>query len=186
MKHRGVSQKLLVAVVVVCLSGLRGTQAETRASQTEHEDIVQAEKAVLASLAIAISPRGASLCVQTPVACVGPDRLELAMSLLAARNTPESLRALAGLVRFRLDGAYAEDYDDLLLGKGKAIQPFLAALSSQALHEQCKKEFAELIRESGATLGDVREEYACRSEEAIKADVSSTLDAIQHHRQPEP
>jgi immunity protein 57 of polymorphic toxin system len=186
MEHRGVSQKLLAAVVVVCLSVLHGTRAETRASQTEHEDIVQAEKAVLASLAIAISPRGASLCVQTPVACVGPDRLELAMSLLAARNTPESLRALAGLVRYRLDGAYAENYDDLLLAKGKTIQPYLVALSPQALHEQCKKEFAELLRASGSTLGDVHEEYACRSEGAIKADVSSTLDAIQHHRQPEP
>lgn len=170
--------------MVVCLCVIYEPQAESRTS--EHEDIVQAEKAVLASLVVTVSPRGASLCVQTPVACVGPDRLELAMSLLAARNTPESLRALAGLVRFRLDGAYAEGYDDLLLRKGKAIQPFLVALSPQALHEQCKKEFAELIRESGATLGDVREEHACRSEQAIKADVSSTLDAIQHHRQPEP
>lgn len=81
---------------------------------------------------------------------------------------------------------HMQNYDDLLLAKGKAIQPYLVALSPQALHEQCKREFAELIRASGSTLGDVREEYACRSEDSIKADVSSTLDAIQHHRQPEP
>src|SRR5215469_13999718 len=80
------------------------------ARKAEREDINQGQRAVLASLAIATSSSGARLCVQTPVACVGPDRLELGMSLLAARNTNASLRALANLVRFKLDGAYSEDY----------------------------------------------------------------------------
>jgi hypothetical protein len=110
--------------------------------------------------------------------------LELAMSLVATRNSPESLRALAWLVRYRLDGGYSEDYHDLLIGKGHAIEPFLRSLSAERLHEECKKEFAELMRTSGSMLGDVREEYVCRSEEAIRSDVSSTLEAIRSHRQP--
>lgn len=175
----------LIAMVASCLCGSGGAQTKSPASGHEREDIAQAEKTVLASLAVTTSPRGQSLCIETPIACVGPDRLELAMSLLAARNSPDSLRALAGLVRYGLDGAFAEDYDDLVIGKGQVIEPVLVALSPQRLHEQCKKEFAGLMHTSGSALGEVREQYVCRSENEIKADISSTLDAIRHQRKPE-
>jgi hypothetical protein len=175
----------LIAVVAFCLCGGGSAQTKSPASGHERDDIAQAEKTVLASLAVATSQRGQSLCIETPIACVGPDKLELAMSLLAARSSPESLRALAGLVRYGLDGANSEDYHDLVIGKGQAMEPVLVALSPQRLHAQCQKEFAELMRTSGSALGEVRENYVCRSEEEIKADISSTLDAIRHHRKPE-
>ena len=178
-------QKIIAVVAMVCLCGFQQIRAHSRTSRTEREDISQAENAILASLAVETSPRGASLCVEKPVACVGPERLELAMSLIAARNTPGSLRALASLVRYKLDGAYAEDYDALVIQKGTAIQPFLVALSPKRLHETCKKEFAQLMGSSASALGEVREEYVCRTEESIASDVRLTLDAIRHHRQPE-
>lgn len=178
-------RRLFVAAVAMCLCGLGDAQTKSLPNRHEREDIAQAEKTVLASVAVATSPRGQSLCIETPIACVGPDELELAMSLIAARNSPESLRALAGLVRYGFDGAFSEDYHDLVIGKGHAIQPLLVALSPRRLREQCKKEFAELMRTSGPALGEVREEYVCRSENEIKTDISSTLDAIRNHRRPE-
>lgn len=176
---------LALASAAMCLYGVMKARTAPPASRGEPEGIRQAEGAVLASLAVATSPRGQSLCIQTPIACVGPDRLELAISLLAATNSPESLRALAGLVRFGLDGAYAEDYDAVVLGKGRAIEPFLRALSPQRLHEQCQRELRELLRTSGPVLGEVREDYVCRSADSISAEVTSTLDAILHHRRAE-
>ena len=107
------------------------------------------------------------------------------MSLIAARDTKASLQALASLVRFKLDGAASEDYDDLLLAKGKALEPFLTSLSQKVLHEQCMKEFAELVHESGSTLGDTSDTRVCRSEDAIKTDIKNTLEAIRQGRKPE-
>ncbi len=178
-------RKLVVEAAVLCLCGVQATYGQTAARKAEREDIDQGQRAVLASLTIATSSSGARLCAQTPIACIGPDRLELGMSLIAARNTNTSLQALASLVRFKLDGAYSEGYDDLLLAKGKAIEPFLTSLSPQVLHEQCVKEFAELVHKSGSTLGDTSDTRVCRSEDAIKADVKSTLEAIREGRKPE-
>jgi len=107
------------------------------------------------------------------------------MSLIAARNTNASLQALASLVRFKLDGAYSEDYDDLLLAKSKAIEPFLTSLSPQVLHEQCVKEFAELVHKSGSALGNASDSRVCRTEDAIKADIKKSLEAIREGRKPE-
>jgi len=178
-------RKLFVEAAVLCLCGVQVTYGQTATRKAEQEDIGQAQRAVLASLTIATSSSGARLCVQTPVACVGPDRLELAMSLIAARNTNASLQALASLARFKLDGAYSEDYDDLLLAKGKAIEPFLTSLSPQVLHEQCVKEFSELVHKSGSALGDASDSRVCRSEDAIKADIKNSLEAIREGRKPE-
>lgn len=176
---------LLLVTTATCVSGVGETKANSSANRHEREDIAQAEKAVLSSLAVAVSPRGQSLCIETPIACLGPDRLELAMSLLSARNSPDSLQALAGLVRFGLDGGFSEDYHDLVIGKGHAIEPFLIALSPQHLHERCEKEFTELIQTNGPELGHIREPDVCRSETEIKTDIGSTLDAIRRHRRPE-
>lgn len=183
MKHG--FRKLFVKVAVMCFCGVQATYGQTAARKGEQEDIGQAQRAILASLAIATSSSGARLCAQTPVACVGPDRLEVGLSLIAARNTNASLQALVSLVRFKLDGAYSEDYNDLLLAKGKTIEPFLTSLSPQALHEQCVKEFAELVHKSGSALGDTGDSRVCRAEDAIKADVKSTLEAIRAGRKPE-
>lgn len=183
MKHR--LSKLFVAAAVMCLCGVQATYGQTVERKAEREDIGQAQRAILASLAIATSSSGARLCVQTPVACVGPDRLELGVSLIAARNTNASLQALVNLVRFKLDGAYSEDYDNLLLAKGKAIESLLTSLSPQVLHEQCVKEFAELVHKSSSTLGDTSDTRVCRSEDAIKVDIKSTLEAVREGRKPE-
>jgi hypothetical protein len=95
------------------------------------------------------------------------------------------LQALVGLVRFRLDGAYSEDYDDLLLSKGKGIEGFLSSLSPHALREQCAKEFSEFVRKSGSALGDTSEARVCRSEEHIQTDITNTLASIRGHQRRE-
>jgi len=153
MKHG--FRKLLVEAAALWLCGVQMTYGQTAPHKAERGDIDQGQRAILASLAIATSSSGARLCIQTPVACLGPDRLELGMSLIAARNSNTSLRALARLVRFKLDGAYSEDYDDLLLAKGKAIEPFLTSLSPEVLHAQCVKELDEMVHKTGPTLGGV-------------------------------
>jgi hypothetical protein len=172
-----------VALAVTCLAAC-SIFAGQRPQGTEDRDIELADHSILSSLATEVSPHGRSLCISTPVACVGPDRSELALSLLAARNTRRSLRALAALVRFQLDGGIAEDYDNHLLSKSRLLLPVLAVLSPSRLHERCEREFNELIKRSGPALGDVPEGYVCRSTAAIRADIAGTVEAIRQTRRP--
>jgi Immunity protein 57 len=173
---------VLGVVALLCLSEAQATHGRAASREAEPDDITQAQEAVLASVTVATSSAGARVCVTTPVSCLGPERIELAMSLIAARNTSASLRALASLVRFQLDGAHGEDYDELVLSKGKAILPFVSQLSPPFLHDQCVREYTEFVREYGAVLGDTNGTRVCRSEDAIKADIKLSLEAIQEGR----
>lgn len=178
---------LCTPVVVLLIAAACGSQTrpESSANQVEREDIKQAESAVLTSLAIATSSKGASLCTDQPLSCIGPEKIELAMSLIAARNSPDSVRSLASLVRYQLDGAYSENYHELVIRKGKAIEPVLSSLSPDKLHDQCEREFAELMSSDGSSIGDLKKSYVCRAPKDIESDIKSTLDAIRHHGQPQ-
>ena len=160
---------LLFAVIIGGICGIWETQAGPALDHAERDDISQAENAIVTSLAITASSHGESLCTQAPLACFGPDRTELAMSLLGARNSPDSLRALASLLRFAFDGGNYENYHEIVAEKGKTIRPYISAISPKSLHARCMNELAELIRITGSALGQVREGRVCQDEETITA-----------------
>jgi hypothetical protein len=176
------SARFTLVVLIVCAVCFAESIAKTRTQNTEAADIRRGEQAVLTSLATAASPKSALLCVDKPIVCVGPEKWELGLSLLAARNTPASLRAVASLVRYQLDGGLGEEYDTLLVGKGRIIESHVASLSPEDLHQKCQKEFADLMKASGSALGEMKVEMVCRSPQAIATDVQHTLDAIRHPR----
>lgn len=174
---------LTVGVIGAALCNAQeGSTVKSAATRAESEDIQEANKAVLLKLAVVTSPKGQSLCSENPLACIGPDRAELALSLIAARNTDASNVALASLVRFRLDGELAETYSCRLLDKGKPFVKQLVALSADSLRAECHREFEKLANPLDSDLGGVREEYVCRSVADIKREIELTLKAIRSNR----
>jgi len=77
------------------------------------------------------------MCTEQPAACVSADGIELGTALIAARNTPASLRELVRLHRFRLDGGYAETYGQLLCEKSRSIEKYVLVLDPEDLRKQC-------------------------------------------------
>src|SRR5258708_39620896 len=166
---------LALTAVVACLNAWTEARPKMTNDRQENEDIAAAELAILSSLVVRLSEHGASLCIGTPVACVGPDRDELALSLIGARNTPKSLRALAALVRFGLAGGPAENHDELVVtGKGPLILPALRALNPEQLNMQCKKKLTDLMKSSGPILGKVKKSFVYRSPDEIKPTIRKT------------
>ena len=178
-------RKQLTLLMIGCVCCFFQGWAKSPVGKTETEDIARGEQAILTSLAAAASPKSALLCTERPIVCVGPEKWELGLSLLAARDTSASLRSLASLVRYQLDGGISEEYDALVIGKGKIIEPYLAGLSTVKLHQKCQKEFAEMMEANGSALGELKEGMVCRSPEQMSSEVTSTLDAIRHSHKSE-
>jgi len=157
-------------------------QKAPRKESTEVEDIETAEQGFLAELAIHSSPKGKDLCLKKSVACVGPDRGEMALSLIAARSSRASLIALAGLVRFKVDGAYGEEYESYVMDKRKAIRGILLSLHPDELHARCLREFSDLARSYKSALEGVREEMVCEDSTAIQERIRDLSEATLHEK----
>ena len=168
----------IVAATVLALS-LWGSLVAARRDRAEVEDVKMGEEGLLAALAVQSSPKGKSLCNENSAACMGPDRGEMALALIAARTSRPSLIALASLVRFKLDGAYAEEYESYVLDKGAAIHSILASLRPEKLHTQCSQEFADLARSYKSALEGVHEDTVCAEASSIRESVRELMGAIQ-------
>lgn len=153
-----------------------------RKDSSEVEDVKMAEEGFLTNLAVQSSPKGKSLCLENSAACVGPDRGEMAMALIAARSSRPSLIALARLARFKLDGVYAEDYDRYVLDKGAAIYGILTSLRPADLRTQCSQEFSELTQSYKSALEGVHENVVCADTSSIQERVHELAEAIRNRK----
>jgi len=179
-----VARWLIVATVVLTLSFWSHQSASCK-DHLEAEEIKMGEEGILAALAVASSPKARTLCDKNSAACVGPDRGEMALALIAARNSRPSLVALAGLVRFSLDGEYGEEYGSYVVSKGTAIEGILASLRPEKLHAQCSQEFASLAQTYKSALEDVHENTVCADTRSIQERVAELLDGIRHGKSTE-
>ena len=150
----------------------------------ETEDLKLAEEAVVVSMAVSSAELHGNQGLEGP----GPNPFDLGMAVIGARNTPTSLRALAGLVRFRFDGAYSEDYDSYVMAKGKSFKRVLRSLNPEQLHEQCLHEFANLQKDKSyaKAIQGAREDDVCETagtiKERVKEFVSSLSRPPSHER----
>jgi pyrimidine deaminase RibD-like protein len=98
---------------------------------------------------------------------LGVAQSELALSLINARNSSASLRALAGLVRFKLDGGLAEDYACALIRKRSMVKKYVVTLEPKALRGQCVKEYLLITRAKRSIFAASDADLLCRSESEI-------------------
>lgn len=143
----------------------------------EVRELRMAEQSILASLSVGTSPKGRYLCTDNELACLGGDKAELGLALIGARNTSASLKSLAGVMRFSLDGSLGEDYPCYVLGKGRSVRPYLASLKPAELETQCRSEFEHLAKTTKSLEG-VKPESICADAQSIKNRTQDLLQAI--------
>lgn len=145
------------------------------AQSLEEQDLRMAQDTFVERLAV--ENAFPNLCDQE--ICVSADPTELALALVAARNTSNSLRALAALHRFVFDGAVAERYDELLCHKARLIEKYVAALKPQELRTQCVAEFNAAAKSHRKALELAKVDGVCSSEKQIETKLESTLEMVR-------
>lgn len=150
--------------------------------QREQREITLAEQAVLSALVTANHRVGKYICSQNPVACLGPNGSELALALIASRNTKTSLSGLAAVVRYRMDAGLAEGYTCYVLSKGRKISRYLSELNPNILENTCRGELAQLGKTAGRLIDEVEPTMVCANAEQIKERVRSIIEAIASGR----
>lgn len=172
---------VLLACVCVSQEPKAGSAVETR----EVREIKMAEQSILASLAVSMSPKGRHLCTDDDLACLGADKAELGLALIGARRTPASLRSLAAVMRFTLDGSLGEDYPCYVMQKGPSIRPFLLALKPAQMQKQCFSELSSLTKNIKSLEG-LNPDSVCSSPQSMKAQIQEFLQAIARRTQCDP
>src|SRR5215471_11662046 len=147
---------------------------QTQRSSDEKQELEMAENAILTRIALlSTSPY---ICTEQPSVCISADGAELGTALIAARNTPQSLRSLVRLRRFVFDGAYGESYDEYLCKKGKRIETYLLEVHPDQLRRQCVSEFNAAVKANPKELGGAKLDVVCNSTEKIRSQIGETLE----------
>ena len=106
----------------------------------ENIDLQTANIAIAADIAVRSSPKTRSRCAESP--CLGVSQAELGLSLIASRSSPPSLKALAELIRFRLDGGLAEEFSCAAARKGKVIRTPVISINAIEIKGRCVSDYA--------------------------------------------
>lgn len=169
MKYFG--SLLLVAIIAsVCVA----------ARADERSDLEAANAAIAADLIIRSSPSTRTRCVDTP--CLGPTQSELGLAVIAGRNTSASLKSLAELIRFRLDGGLGEDYSCVVAKKGRGLRKWLAEMNPTQVEKLCKKEYLSLTAAHSKSFPGSDSALICRSVDEIQAAQKETLEMLDSKR----
>jgi hypothetical protein len=97
------------------------------------------------------------------------------MALVAARNSPSSLRALARLHRYILDGSYGESFDQYLCEKGRSVEKYLTALRADDLRQQCVRDFDKLMEIHSEELQGATVDHVCADVTQIRSHIRQSL-----------
>jgi len=147
----------------------------------EGRDLKIAQNTILMRIMTFANPESRRLCAENRFACVGGDPGELAMALIAARDTPRSLSALTNLLRLRLDAAYAEGLDCYVLTKQLQTRPLLLRADPERLRAECTEEFERAVKSHRGLFDQVTIDQACATTAMIKAHIGDLLDAMDRN-----
>lgn len=169
------SRSALAVVFLALISSLVFSQNPS--NTTEKNDLSFAESSLVLALLQQQSGDLRVFCDKTPVAC-RQDAAGLALALIAARHTPSSLRSLAKLHRFVLDGAYGESFDEYVCDKRGSIEKYLVSQRPEQLRAQCVKEASGVIKDEPA-FADVNVDRICWDEKSIRHHLQQSLEMIR-------
>lgn len=153
--------------------------AQTRS--LEQRELKMANQAILSTLAVSSSPQGRYLCAHSDLACVGPDKGEIALALIGAQRNRASSAALAAMLRFRLDAGLYESYQCYVLRDGQSLRGYLIALKPVELQDECHLELDKLIQGKKSFEG-LDQSSVCRDPASIRAEARALVEAIDHGR----
>jgi len=149
---------LLIGILV--LAGAMGASA-AGSGKTEEVDLNLAETAIMYQMAVWNTPAGSGTSEEERRDYIGVPAYELALALISARDTPDSLTHLVRLLRYQADADMSETLDCAILSKGEKIKPYLADLDVENLRAQCTSEMDELYRRTSGRFSDRISKTAC-------------------------
>jgi hypothetical protein len=152
--------------------------ASAEYSSREQRELRMADQAILASLAVSSTPAGRKLCRENELACIGPSKAELGLSLIGRHTTKEGRLALVRLLGYQLDGAVAESYSCFVLNTGPVIKKELLATKPKSLRARCHEELGRLMRSRIASFRDFDESQVCADPDTIATKVKELVDGI--------
>jgi len=171
-------RNLIVVLCTIISVALTRTNASPQQDSRERRELAMADQAILATIAQSASTNGRRICIDSPVACLGPDKAELGLALIGARSTKDANLALVGLLGYQLDGAVAEDYVCYVLRAGDSTKPDLLRASPEVLAARCKKELQWMIADRTASLGQLDEDSVCAAPIKISKKLKELTNAI--------
>lgn len=173
------SRRLTLCAVAFVLISFQGAAS---AGSREQREVEMAGKSILSSIAVSASPQGRGLCSKVPLACVGANKAELGLALIGARKTPVSVQALVRLLRFRMDGSLAEDYECYVLKDSPLSETYLKQTKPADLERRCRSEVDEFVANDRQSLDGLDPETVCSSQDQIRRRMERLLVAVRAGR----
>jgi immunity protein 57 of polymorphic toxin system len=173
------------SIIFLGLVCLQASSARSSDLDMEGRQLRMADQTVLMRIMVAVNPRSQYLCTENKFACFGGDPGELAVALIAARDTPRSRSALVRLVRFKLDAGYGEDFSCHILTKGKSVRSLLSKANPDNLRMECEADFKKLIESHGDMFEGLTADQVCAKSDSIRTQIADLVTAIDQ-KQPCP
>ena len=143
-------------------------------SRDERENMI-AEMAIIESLYKQHSKVAKDLCSQAPLTCEGVEKAELGMALIGVKNTLASMKNLAELVKYKMDGGLSTDYMCYVLQKKKAILTYVDKIDFNVIQNTCHEKVQKM---NNVYREDVGYSLVCRSQDQMQQTVEEIKGAL--------
>jgi len=133
----------------------------------EQRSIDMARYAIVAAILIPKTESGRYLCAREQVACAGVNQGELAVLLLASRDSVAHLTALVSAIRFATDAGLSALLTCKIGEKGNSALKVVSSLTVKKLRKECEADFVEQTRR-GTVFRELQVNDACRTEKQLE------------------
>jgi hypothetical protein len=147
----------------------------------EIRELKMADSAVFWALVASVSEEGQAACSQNELAC-SVDRAELGLALLGGKKSYDSFKALASMLKYRLDAGLGESFACYVLEKGRSISWELARTKPSNLRADCEQKIKEAMATDPNLLRGVNTNSICSTEAEIHERLNDLVDALKHAR----
>ena len=145
---------------------------------SEQSSLRLAETAIMYQMAVWNTPVGSGTSAEERRDYIGVPAYELALALISARDTPDSLTHLVRLLRYQFDADMSETRDCAILSKGEKIKPYLAKLDTEDLRAQCTREMDELYSRTSGRFSDRISKTACAGTSGLARTIEQFREAV--------
>lgn len=130
-------------------------------------DLAGAEFSLMSSLMVKTNEKSKYLCTQNEYACIGVDRAELGLGLIASSRNKDASEKLLGLVKYRLDAGLSSDFKCYLSLRKKDILNQVTNFNYQKSARSCVTNFDQAQKRMKGKFA-LTADQVCRSEKEIK------------------
>ena len=157
---------------------LMGCVTDSVGNDRMDREIHMAEQAIFWGVVASQSGEARDLCAKSYLAC-SDDRMDLGLSLLARIGSDDSRAAMAGVLRFKIDGGISESYICLLLDESSFFASLISTIDAKSLRDECEGEFLRARNFNESLLHDVHVDDVCSTIDEIEVRNNFILSEIR-------